>query len=61
VVEIGDGVSERGARLGDRVMVHHYDGCGVCRHCAGRVGRNSARRARSPTGRERGMAGTRAI
>lgn len=33
VVEIGDGVSERGAGLGDRVMVHHYDGCGVCRHC----------------------------
>ncbi len=33
VVEVGDGVSEREAKIGDRVMVHHYDGCGVCRHC----------------------------
>lgn len=33
VVELGAGVSERQARIGARVMVHHYDGCGVCRHC----------------------------
>ena len=33
VVEIGDQVTEREARIGVRVMVHHYDGCGVCRHC----------------------------
>jgi threonine dehydrogenase-like Zn-dependent dehydrogenase len=33
VVALGDNVSEREARIGDRVMVHHYDGCGVCRHC----------------------------
>ena len=33
VVDLGRGVFEREARLGDRVMVHHYDGCGVCRHC----------------------------
>lgn len=33
VAEVGDQVSEREARIGDRVMVHHYDGCGVCRHC----------------------------
>jgi len=33
VVEIGNGVSDREAKIGDRVMVHHYDGCGVCRHC----------------------------
>jgi threonine dehydrogenase-like Zn-dependent dehydrogenase len=33
VVEVGSEVSEREARIGDRVMDHHYDGCGVCRHC----------------------------
>lgn len=33
VAEIGSQVTEREARVGDRVMVHHYDGCGVCRHC----------------------------
>ncbi len=33
VVEIGDQVSEPEAAVGARVMVHHYDGCGVCRHC----------------------------
>ncbi len=36
VAAIGAGVPERQARLGDRVMVHHYIGCGVCEHC--RVG-----------------------
>jgi len=33
VVEVGSAVTEREARIGDRVMDHHYDGCGVCRHC----------------------------
>jgi threonine dehydrogenase-like Zn-dependent dehydrogenase len=29
-------VNERQAKVGDRVMCHHYKGCGVCHHC--RVG-----------------------
>jgi threonine dehydrogenase-like Zn-dependent dehydrogenase len=33
VVELGAHVTESEARIGDRVMVHHYDGCGSCRHC----------------------------
>ena len=33
VVEVGSAVTEREAKIGDRVMIHHYDGCGVCRHC----------------------------
>lgn len=33
VVERGSAVTEKEAPLGARVMVHHYDGCGVCRHC----------------------------
>jgi threonine dehydrogenase-like Zn-dependent dehydrogenase len=36
VVARGAGVSEREAPIGQRVMDHHYAGCGVCRHC--RVG-----------------------
>jgi threonine dehydrogenase-like Zn-dependent dehydrogenase len=32
----GPGVSEREAPIGQRVMNHHYSGCGVCGHC--RVG-----------------------
>ena len=32
----GPGVSEREAPTGQRVMDHHYSGCGVCTHC--RVG-----------------------
>jgi len=32
----GPGVSEREAPIGQRVMDHHYSGCGVCSHC--RVG-----------------------
>jgi threonine dehydrogenase-like Zn-dependent dehydrogenase len=32
----GAGVSEREAPIGQRVMDHHYAGCGVCKHC--RVG-----------------------
>ena len=33
VAAIGPNVSENQAKIGDRVMVHHYIGCGVCRHC----------------------------
>ncbi len=33
VAEVGSSVSEREARIGDRVMNHHYEGCGACRHC----------------------------
>ncbi len=33
VVEVGAGVSEKQARVGQRVMDHHYGGCGVCMHC----------------------------
>ena len=33
VVEVGAGVSEAQARIGDRMMDHHYSGCGVCKHC----------------------------
>ncbi len=36
VVARGPGVSEREAPLGQRVMDHHYAGCGICSHC--RVG-----------------------
>jgi threonine dehydrogenase-like Zn-dependent dehydrogenase len=33
VAEIGPNVSPSLAQQGARVMVHHYAGCGVCRHC----------------------------
>lgn len=33
VVARGPGVSEREAPIGQRVMDHHYAGCGVCAHC----------------------------
>ena len=33
VAAIGPGVSSREARIGQRVMQHHYRGCGVCAHC----------------------------
>ena len=33
VVARGPGVSEREAPIGQRVMDHHYSGCGVCAHC----------------------------
>jgi threonine dehydrogenase-like Zn-dependent dehydrogenase len=36
VVARGPGVSEREAPIGQRVMDHHYSGCGTCPHC--RVG-----------------------
>jgi threonine dehydrogenase-like Zn-dependent dehydrogenase len=34
VAAVGPGVSEKEARVGQRVMQHHYRGCGVCEHCA---------------------------
>ncbi|HZP93420.1 MAG TPA: zinc-binding dehydrogenase [Burkholderiales bacterium] len=34
VAAVGPGVSEKQARVGMRVMQHHYRGCGVCPHCA---------------------------
>ena len=33
VAALGNAVDERTARIGDRVMVHHYAGCGTCSHC----------------------------
>ena len=33
VVAIGSGVPANRARMGQRVMVHHYKGCGACEHC----------------------------
>src|SRR5262245_36779689 len=33
VAAVGMGVSEKEARVGERVMDHHYDGCGTCKHC----------------------------
>ena len=35
VAAVGSGVTEREARIGQRVMDHHYDGCGGCKHCRG--------------------------
>ncbi|HUF19743.1 MAG TPA: zinc-binding dehydrogenase [Burkholderiales bacterium] len=34
VVAVGPGVSEKQAKVGRRVMQHHYRGCGVCPHCS---------------------------
>src|SRR5512132_1584148 len=33
VAAVGTGVTEKEARVGQRVMDHHYDGCGNCKHC----------------------------
>ena len=33
VAAIGPGVPQALARIGDRVMVHHYSGCGACNLC----------------------------
>jgi threonine dehydrogenase-like Zn-dependent dehydrogenase len=33
VAAVGVDVDERAARIGARVMVHHYSGCGSCPHC----------------------------
>jgi len=34
VAAVGAGVSDKQARIGMRVMQHHYRGCGVCAHCS---------------------------
>jgi 2-desacetyl-2-hydroxyethyl bacteriochlorophyllide A dehydrogenase len=33
VVALGTGVAPNEARIGQRVMDHHYTGCGGCKHC----------------------------
>jgi len=33
VVEVGSAVGRSVAKVGDRVMVHHYDGCRTCHFC----------------------------
>jgi threonine dehydrogenase-like Zn-dependent dehydrogenase len=33
VAAVGPGVPEKQAKVGMRVMEHHYRGCGVCEHC----------------------------
>src|SRR5689334_15726371 len=33
VAAVGAAVTEKEARVGQRVMDHHYDGCGTCKHC----------------------------
>jgi threonine dehydrogenase-like Zn-dependent dehydrogenase len=33
VAAAGSAVDERTSRVGARVMVHHYTGCGTCAHC----------------------------
>jgi threonine dehydrogenase-like Zn-dependent dehydrogenase len=34
IAAIGPGVAPNAARIGARVMQHHYRGCGVCAHCS---------------------------
>ena len=34
VAAVGAGVAENQAKVGMRVMQHHYRGCGVCDHCS---------------------------
>ena len=33
VAAVGSAVDQRTAKIGARVMVHHYSGCGTCMHC----------------------------
>ena len=33
IAEVGSAVPSSLAKVGDRVMDHHYSGCGVCKHC----------------------------
>jgi threonine dehydrogenase-like Zn-dependent dehydrogenase len=33
VAEVGPAVTDRQAQPNQRVMVHHYRGCGTCKHC----------------------------
>ena len=46
VVAVGPGVAAAEAKVGDRMMVHHYQGCTQCSHCRS-GGSSSARRYRS--------------
>ena len=34
VCAVGRGVEKKQAQIGQRVMVHHYRGCGFCPHCS---------------------------
>ena len=34
VAAVGSAITETEARVGQRVMDHHYAGCGVCKHCS---------------------------
>jgi threonine dehydrogenase-like Zn-dependent dehydrogenase len=34
VAAVGRSVDARQAKVGDRMMVHHYSGCRICQHCA---------------------------
>ena len=33
VAAVGSAVSKKEARIDQRVMDHHYKGCGTCKHC----------------------------
>jgi threonine dehydrogenase-like Zn-dependent dehydrogenase len=33
VAAVGAGVSDRQAEVGQRVLIHHYQGCGICKQC----------------------------
>ena len=33
MAETGANIQDRAARIGRRVMVHHYSGCSACAHC----------------------------
>src|SRR5262249_39031822 len=33
VAAVGAAVTDADTRIGQRVMDHHYDGCGTCKHC----------------------------
>jgi threonine dehydrogenase-like Zn-dependent dehydrogenase len=33
IAAMGSAVDNRTARIGARVMIHHYSGCGICPHC----------------------------
>ncbi len=34
VVAVGSAVTPQEAHIGQRVMDHHYEGCGTCKHCS---------------------------
>jgi threonine dehydrogenase-like Zn-dependent dehydrogenase len=56
VAALGAGVTEKEAQVGQRVMDHHYDGCGTCKTVE-RAGPRCASRGRWYMGRA-GTAGT---